>query len=195
MIRRSRSHAESRGVMSNASVRNRSRLQLAVILAITVTSVGGAYALFQFARDGALWSTTNRGAFVDPPVTAADLGVRQADGGAMATGVWWLWVVPDGACESACREALHQLRQLHVLLNRDMPRVRRGLLTGDTAAVSDLVDVYPKLALLSGNLDALAAGIYVVDPIGNLVFHYPLSDAGEPVLGDLKRLLKVSQIG
>ncbi|MCZ6712295.1 MAG: hypothetical protein O7B25_18175 [Gammaproteobacteria bacterium] len=38
-------------------------------------------------------------------------------------------------------------------------------------------------------------GAYVVDPLGNLVLWYPLADAGEPVLDDLKVLLKVSQIG
>ena len=35
----------------------------------------------------------------------------------------------------------------------------------------------------------------VVDPLGNLVMHYPLEAAGKPVLEDLQRLLKVSQIG
>ena len=41
----------------------------------------------------------------------------------------------------------------------------------------------------------LKPGIFIVDPIGNLVFWYPISDAGKPVLDDLRRLLKLSQIG
>lgn len=170
------------------------RLQLAVIVAIAVASLGGAWLLFQVARDGDLWGTTNRGTFVQPPVTAADLDVRAADG-VLEAGVWWLWVVPDGSCDDVCAQALHQLRQLHVLLNRDADRVRRGLLTADGAVAPDIADAYPRLVALSGDLDRLTPGIYVVDPIGNLVFHYPLTDAGEPVLDDLKRLLKVSQIG
>ena len=48
---------------------------------------------------------------------------------------------------------------------------------------------------MTGELSALTEGIYIVDPIGNLVLHYPLSDAGKPVLTDLKKLLKLSQIG
>jgi hypothetical protein len=57
------------------------------------------------------------------------------------------------------------------------------------------MEEYPRLKHLSGSLVALDEGIYVVDPIGNLVFFYPLADAGKAVLDDLKRLLKLSQIG
>lgn len=176
------------------------RTQLVLIFAIALASLAGAYLLFYLAAGGAPWATTNHGSFVEPPLTVADAGVRTRAGAAFETeGLWWLWVVPAGPCDMACEEALHQLRQLHVLLNRDAARVRRALLTGgvNTAGqqTRSLVERYPRLEVLSGNLEVLEKGIYVVDPIGNLVFHYPLQDAGEPVLDDLERLLKVSQIG
>jgi hypothetical protein len=173
-----------------------SRTQLVLIVVIALASVGGAYVLFLLAGEGGLWGTSNKGAFVDPPVTVADLGLRRRGGEAFEPGrTWWLWVVPQGECGDACRNALHQLRQLHVLLNRDSARVRRALVTERADAEAALVEHYPRLELLSGNLAALDRGIYVVDPLGNLVFHYALEDAGGPVLDDLKRLLKVSQIG
>ena len=176
------------------------RTQLVLILVIALTSLGGAYLLFYLTRDGGLWGTVNQGAFVDPPVNARDLAVRTASGERFEPGgTWWLWVVPQDGCADACRDALQQLRQLHVLLNRDAARVRRALLTepvsGSAGADVELTRRYPRLELLSGNLAGLQRGIYVVDPIGNLVFHYPLEDAGAAVLDDLKRLLKVSQIG
>jgi cytochrome oxidase Cu insertion factor (SCO1/SenC/PrrC family) len=176
------------------------RTQLVAILAIALASLGGAYLLFYLARDGGLWGTVNQGAFVNSPVTAADLAVRTGSGENFDPGgTWWLWVVPQGRCADACRDALQQLRQLHVLLNRDAARVRRALLTeavsGSAGAAADLTRRFPRLELLSGNLAGLQRGIYVVDPIGNLVFHYPLEDTGAAVLDDLKRLLKVSQIG
>jgi hypothetical protein len=178
-----------------SSRRTDPRLQLLVIVSVSVVSLTGAWLLFQQARDGALWGTTNHGTFVDPPLTVADLGITVDDGRIPFDAAnWWIWVVPQGPCEDDCQQALHQLRQLHVLLNRDAARVRRGLLSSDGAA-SQLAAQYPRLQLLSGNLSELERGIYIVDPLGNLVFHYPMSDAGEPVLNDLKRLLKVSQIG
>jgi cytochrome oxidase Cu insertion factor (SCO1/SenC/PrrC family) len=48
---------------------------------------------------------------------------------------------------------------------------------------------------LAGDLQLLKAGAYVVDPLGNLVLWYSYDDVGKPLLNDLKRLLKVSQIG
>ena len=41
----------------------------------------------------------------------------------------------------------------------------------------------------------MPVGIYIIDPLGNLVFFYPVDAPPEDVLKDLKRLLKVSQIG
>ena len=64
-------------------------------------------------------------------------------------------------------------------------------------SLAQLRAAYPKLArwTRSDGGAELAPGVYLVDPIGNLVFRYPLDTLGKPVLSDLKRLLKVSQIG
>jgi cytochrome oxidase Cu insertion factor (SCO1/SenC/PrrC family) len=179
--------------------RTSSRIQLVLLVTMAVVSLAGASLLFQAARGGALWGTTNNGTFVTPPVTVADLNLRDEPGVAWTTtgGTWWLWVVPQGPCESSCQHALHQLRQLHILLNRDAGRVRRALVRGTPAPSADLelAELYPQLAFLSADVAGLAEGIYVIDPLGNLVLHYPMQDAGKPVLDDLKRLLKVSQIG
>lgn len=182
--------------MNGMSSTRSSRAQLLLIMAIALVTVGGAYLLFYLVRDSGPWGTTNKGAFVDPPMTVAALDLSSNDGAAFETGgTWWLWVVPRGPCAAECREALHQLRQLHVLLNRDAHRVRRGLVTEAGGFDAGLLADYPKLEALTGDVSALSRGVYVVDPIGNLVFHYPLEDAGEPVLDDLKRLLQVSRIG
>lgn len=172
------------------------RRQFVLILLVAFGSLVGAWLLFYVATQGGLWGTVNKGTFVDPPMTVADLELDTDDGVPFATdGKWWLWVVPKGPCEEACRHAVHQLRQLHVLLNRDAPRVRRALVTASGEADAALLERYPRVQVLSGNLADLKEGLYVVDPIGNLVLHYPLEDAGEPVLDDLERLLEVSQIG
>jgi cytochrome oxidase Cu insertion factor (SCO1/SenC/PrrC family) len=174
----------------------RGRTQLIAIALIAAATLAGSVLLFQSARDGGVWGTTNRGTFVQPPITLTDLAVRDEAGMALTEGItWWLWVVPGGTCDTECEQALHQLRQLHILLNRDADRVQRALVTGDGVKDQRLAEAYPRMKFLAADQAALSRGIYIVDPIGNLVLYYPLSDAGKPVLDDLKRLLKVSQIG
>ena len=81
-----------------------------------------------------------------------------------------------------------------MLLNRDAPRGRRALVSGGHQELQAYQDLYPGLAhlVVAG---PLRNGVFIVDPIGNLVLWNPFADAGEPVLEDLRRLLKLSQIG
>jgi hypothetical protein len=37
--------------------------------------------------------------------------------------------------------------------------------------------------------------VFIADPLGNVVLYYEFGQAGRAILDDLKRLLKVSQIG
>ena len=173
----------------------RNRRMLLAMFAIAFFILGGSYVLFYAARDGGVWGTTNQGEFVDPPLTVSNLGLKGSDGELITeTGTWWLRVVSTGNCAGECATAVHQLRQLHILLNKDADRVQRGLITAPGMAPA-LLGEYPGVKHLTGELSALTEGIYIVDPIGNLVLHYPLADAGKPVLTDLKKLLKLSQIG
>jgi hypothetical protein len=172
------------------------RTQFVVMALVAIATLAGSVWLYRAARDGGVWGTTNQGEFVSPPLSVVELNVRDDAGMVLLEGgTWWLWVVSEGACGDDCGHALHRLRQLHVLLNRDAERVRRALVTQDGERDVALAERYPRLAFLAADVARLRSGIYIVDPLGNLVLHYPLSDAGKPVLDDLKRLLKVSQIG
>ena len=179
----------------NPEVTARNRRMLLAMFAIAFLTLGGSYLLFYSAQEGGVWSTTNHGEFVDPPLTVAELGLKGRDGQLLTEGgTWWLWVVSESDCLGECATAVHQLRRLHILLNRDTDRVQRGLLTAPGLTPA-LLSEYPGAQHFTGDLSALREGIYIVDPIGNLVLYYPLSDAGKPVLTDLKKLLKLSQIG
>jgi hypothetical protein len=172
------------------------RRQLIWIILIAAASFGGAFVLYYAAPSLGPWGTTNHGAFVDPPVTIERLELRDAARAEFRTaGTWWLWVVQAGPCDAACEKALHGLGQVHQLLNRDAPRVRRALITSVPLADAALAANYPGLEFLTGRIAGLEPGLYIVDPLGNLVLRYPLDAAGKSVLDDLKRLLKVSQIG
>lgn len=178
------------------------RTQLIIMLVVASFSLFGSYFLFLAMRDGGQWGTSNHGAFVQPHLNAAALAVEPVGEPALDWSEhWWLLTVSADNCAAACAEAVHLLRQMQILLNKDSDRVRRAVLTTGTTAVALQAD-YPALAVarlpslaVAGRDEALAPGIYIVDPQGNFVFHYPLDVEGSAMLKDLKKLLKLSQIG
>jgi len=92
------------------------------------------------------------------------------------TGHWTLVLKGDGQCDSDCEQQLERMRSVHDALGRDADRVR--VQTVQAPAVP-----------------SLGSGIWLVDPYGNLVLHYTREQLGEPLLQDLKRLLKISKVG
>ncbi|MBA4501075.1 hypothetical protein [Marinobacterium marinum] len=89
------------------------------------------------------------------------------------TGHWSLLLVHEDRCLGQCLTRLEQLKRVHDALGRESNRVR--------------VD-----AVLT---DALAPGVWVVDPLGNLVMKYPPGWESRALLGDMRRLLKASRLG
>lgn len=178
----------------------KNRRMLLIIFGIAFTSLGGSYLLFYMAQGGGVWGTTNNGVFVDPPLQLDELGLVTESGTPITGGeVWRLLVSAQGRCDDVCENALLQLRQLHILLNKEASRVRRVLVTDGSIPAAEYLSDYPKAEHMIARPPSAEAqlqrGIYIVDPLGNLVFYYPLEDAGKPVLDDLKKLLKLSQIG
>ena len=177
---------------SKQSARTSGRKQLTIILIMALCSLGGSYALFFAAKSGSSWGTTNNGTFVQPRTTIADLQWRTTDDLTLSTSdQWWLWVVAEN-CDAICGDALQKLRAAHILLNKEAKRVRRGITTQGGFTVPE---DQPDLLRINSSVERTPQGIYIVDPNGNLVFHYPLDINPKLLLADLKRLLKVSQIG
>jgi cytochrome oxidase Cu insertion factor (SCO1/SenC/PrrC family) len=183
--------------MSDHATTRRNRIMLVSLFAIAIVPLLGAYWLYESARSAKPWGTTNRGELLDPIVSVVDLKVVPADGKAsMVSGQWWLVVAESDGCSQACQSAVHQLHQLHILLGRDAPRVRRALVALGNAPLDESVQKnYAELVLFNAPADALRPGVYIVDPLGNVVLRYEYRDADKPVLEDMKQLLKVSHIG
>lgn len=176
-----------------AAVQRRNRLQLIGIMMIGFLTLGGSYLMFYLAQNSDGWGTTNNGTFVQPEITTTQLD-WQVEGN---TRRWWLWVVsPD--CTADCQQTVQHMQALHILLNREMDRVRRGFtdLDLETQTRASWMAPFPELALVDiGDATLLNEGVYIVDPNGNLVFHYTMDTNPKLVLQDLKKLLKVSHIG
>lgn len=140
--------------------------------------------------------------FLDPEGKPRDISALR--------GKWSFIYLAGAGCETACLQKLYQIRQIRTLLNEKRQRVQRVYLAPDLAGLKagqaalkkeehpDLVFLAPagqggELARFVEAKDPLA--LYLVDPHGNWLMVYP-GDAQSPgILKDIKKLLRLSQIG
>ena len=178
----------------------KSQTQLLMIMSIGLISLGGAYILFYLSQDRPVWATTNKGAFVTPATTVDDL---HWDVPAAERNHWWLWVVAPN-CDDQCEVKLREVRATHMLLNKEANRVRRGAslnsdrdyLLENSQDADNPMTRWNNISFDDTHVPTqLESGVYIVDPMGNLVFRYGLNQPSEDILKDLKRLLKLSHIG
>jgi cytochrome oxidase Cu insertion factor (SCO1/SenC/PrrC family) len=156
---------------------------------------------------------TQHGELIDPPRLLPVVALTLTDGSAAPPdalrGSWMLVYLDERPCGPPCRAALTELKRVRFALDKDAVRVRRVLLhAGDCcdppfsgAGDEDLLVLgaagaggQTLLALFPRAPDA-GTGIYIVDPLGNLMMSYPVSGAAAGLLKDLKRLLRLSAIG
>jgi len=143
--------------------------------------------------------STAHGTLIQPPVPLQNADVFKDK--------WTLLYVADGGCDAACLHALYIARQTRLLLNKDIQRVNRVLVaTGpvdralfdrEHAGVTVLDASAPAADSLLQAIpaDQRANGLFIIDPLANLVMRYDARENPKGLLDDLKKLLKLSHIG
>ncbi len=196
----------------------RNRLILVLVLVIFLLPVAAAWWLY---LHGDQWQpgTINYGALVQPP-RPVDLSSLQPlhDAGpsdASAARRWTLLVVAGRTCDRLCASNLYKMRQVRLALGKDMRRVRRVLVLTEApvdGAFEQTLQRHQGLEVVTAEAHALEAAlapfgggglpdpaaaryVYVIDPLGNLMMTYGPDAEPKPMLKDLQRLLKVSQVG
>jgi hypothetical protein len=162
--------------------------------------------LYYSGRSLAPEGRTNHGTLLEPIVTLDDV-LPNSKTRALSEEHWLLIYPHDGPCSESCRQALFRLRQSRLMLGADMDRVRRVFLHGDQAPDRVfLEEQYPGLAALQDpELARLLAdkrpehlqpgGLFLVDPLGNLVMYFPPDIAPGDMVDDIEHLLDLSRIG
>lgn len=130
-----------------------------------------------------------------------------------STGVFtehWVILQPVPAgCNDSCLKRVSYLRQIHRAAGRQALRIRLALLLEDgssTDQAQNLMAIYPQFHLIqdpSGRLwDVLAEiqqnlagqakparGVYIIDPLGNIMMYYKTGSDPNHIKQDLKRLI------
>ncbi|MGB1581527.1 MAG: SCO family protein, partial [Nevskiales bacterium] len=129
-------------------------------------------------------------------------------------GMWTLLYVGDADCNQACEQSLYNMRQVWKSLGRKRKRVQGSYLLTEAPTAEwrtfferehqgmtvarPAQDAQPWLDFFSldGEIQPLQTdNIYVVDPLGNWVLVFRPGDEPKGLLKDLKKLLRLSNIG
>lgn len=149
---------------------------------------------------------TNHGVILEP-ITNVRERFPDSEAAALSEDHWLLVYVHAGTCGESCRDALFRLRQSRRMLGPDMDRLRRVFLHGEEAPDRVfLEEQHPGLAtfhdpglarlLVEKRPAQLASGgLFLIDPLGNLVMYFPPDILPGAMVEDIEHLLEVSQIG
>lgn len=190
---------------------SRGRLMLISMLIFFVTPIVVVIAMYKFD-----WRPqgTSVGDLVVP---ARLLNMQQkllfSDGTAVPDNIWkdkWSMLYVAGDCAEQCNRKLHDMRQLHVSLYKEIPRMQRVLIT-TSPDVSPLKNTYPELLILNQPVveisalseqfqvngePAMSSGrIYLIDPLGHLMMSFAPDTDAALIRKDITRLMKYSWAG
>ncbi|MBS1155299.1 MAG: hypothetical protein H6R07_1223 [Proteobacteria bacterium] len=175
------------------------------------------FALPFLIGSGLFWSgwrpdkSGNHGELLQPPRSLPANGLQHVDGRALSStelhGKWLLVLPLDGECQAACLKNLQQMQQVHMALTKGQNRLQRVLVrSGVSEPAAALQGRFPDLLVgivqagpaglaWQHALDGAGQGVYIVDPLGNVVLRYAAPVEMRGVLKDIERLLKYSWIG
>jgi hypothetical protein len=124
---------------------------------------------------------------------------------------WSLVLVSNGGCNLECEAALFKMRQARFLTGKDIQRVQMIVLARQQTQVSphlrEVLRRFPKVELVferalkfedsnsAPPLQLNSGEVYIVDPLGNVMMHYPADSTTKGMLKDLKKLLRISKVG
>jgi len=166
---------------------------------------------------------TNKGTLIWPPVTLNSIDSKQVDDQdndlmkkVLEAKTWTIMMTGGSTCEKSCADTLHTIRQVNVALGKENDRVGRILVSSlPNETIEKWVKEYPRLVthfatraeIEHFQREAINNGakfdstqdkewnVWVVDPLGNVILQYSDNNDGYDMIDDLKRLLKLSNIG
>jgi hypothetical protein len=177
---------------------NRGQKMLVTLIALTAAPFVLAQLAYHYYQGSQPTSTTNKGTLLKPIENVTKLALVPLPGPAMPARKWTLLLYRPATCDAACASDVQRLRAMPILLGREGGRVAPVLIVDDpSVATPDTPDNVPALPRVraGGRIGGHADGLFVVDPMGNVVLWYDHARIGKPVLDDLRFLLKNSSIG
>ncbi|MEE9446767.1 MAG: hypothetical protein V3V09_02340 [Arenicellales bacterium] len=126
--------------------------------------------------------------------------------------VWTLVHFVEGECDEACSQTLYNTRQMRISFGKDIKRLKRVAVVdvaAQTISNQKMWASHPDLTVVVKTDNGIRAqimekvtdvkieaqSIFLVDPLGNVMMHFPSSLETKLMKKDIKKLLKLSHIG
>ncbi len=193
---------------------NKNKRTIIIIFALSI--IPFCIALFLSSNDSWMGGGTNNGQLIAPVITTDRSEFIGFDPFSVENmkeirGHWVIInVIPQMDCTATCLEAIHKTRQLRLMMNKDLTRTRRLVLimaevNAELAKLwwkddLRLLRAKPALSLIK-KLNKITKNdipdgmLFLMDPMGNLMMQYKSGFDPYKVKSDLRKLLKISQIG
>jgi len=186
------------------------RWKLLLIAALFFAPVIAAVTIFFYLPQYIPEGRVNYGTLISPARAVPQLNLVDASGAATSTallGKWSLVYLGGADCADSCRTRLVLARQVRLALAEKRARVQRVYLAGSPAAAAAakaaLAAEHPDLLFVAGSSGEVtrffqptdADALYLLDPLGNWLMVYSGTIEHKGLHRDLKKLLRISQVG
>ncbi len=189
---------------------NRSNTSLFVLIASFLIPAILAYGYF-FLGDKP--GVKSNGELIIPIVDIHTLKITKEDGSEFTeeelTPHWRLTYFAGASCDERCQKSLYLMRQINISMGKYQDRVNYGIIHLETpdAAFKELIEKEHKAAgnlyTKTENVTAILPleknpnelrSIYLVDPLGNIMMHFPEGLDPKLIRKDFNKLLKISRL-
>jgi hypothetical protein len=189
-----------------AKHKRKGRVQLILVAAVFLGPLALAAWLYFAGQELTPAGRTNNGALLEPIVNLVEV-LPDSPLNAVGDGYWSLVYANPAACDESCQHALYTLRQSRLMLGKEMDRLVRVFLHGDTLPDTVLLAEEHEglITLQDSSLNDLLenkkpaelelGGYFLVDPLGNLVLYFRPDIDPSAMVEDIKHLLELSRIG
>ena len=198
---------------------NKGQRNLLLLAAIFFVPMLLAYVLVNNMSYFGDYKTKNHGELYDPAKPLNDVELVSLDGTGFKLsdlrGKWVIVYIGKATCDKICSENLYKMRQSRLAQGGELRRIKRLYISIDGQPMESLQEILPEhegmdvvygkapqiqevlgqFDLTRQDVNAERIGVFIVDPIGNLLMRYQTGFEAKGLVKDLSLLLKASYIG
>ena len=198
---------------------NKGQRSLLLLAAVFVGPMLLAYLLVNNIYSFGEFNTKNHGELIKPARPLSDIILERANGQSFKLSElrkkWVMVYIGSASCDVKCSENLYKMRQSRLAQGGELRRVKRlyisinGKPEETLQAVlaeheglevvhgseANIQQVLNQFQLTQQAVTDVQVGMFIVDPLGNLVMRYQTGFETKGLVKDLSHLLKASYIG